>query len=446
MAMSITEEMTEVRLQLKHSEENAIEQNSKIEAYKNKEHLMEKQYSTLQEEICNCFSGLSSEMDKFLLVCHSMEELERDALKSKEEMLLNHRQLRDAISAFRGELAVFEIFKGQAQSFEVKLQTVQEQLLIWKDKVAVADAQNKSLKTDLEIANISLDELRKYKEEAMEREKRLQVELSATQESLQNLNHNLLEETGRVNSLLSSIKSMEDEINNLLEKIRSVNEEEKSIELELETPKTCFLQKALCQLQNLQVVDDVNLRARFQSIQDRKLNWATEGALDVKENSNHAYASCLSSIEVVDKMEMVRSTDEQLPETIEAHYLNACLNMQGEQEEQKVQGLVRELEVALTTLSGKNTVIEELNREVESLRSLVKRLEQRNSQLQYKDSSTTDPERYFQYQELCDSLVRYGDILHILRKNIELSNEKQELIASDLVAYTTALLILFCLF
>jgi hypothetical protein len=27
-------------------------------------------------------------------------------------------------------------------------------------------------------------------------------------------------------------------------------------------------------------------------------------------------------------MEMVRSTDEQLPETIEAHYLNACLNMQ----------------------------------------------------------------------------------------------------------------------
>jgi hypothetical protein len=100
----------------------------------------------------------------------------------------------------------------------------------------------------------------------------------------------------------------------------------------------------------------------------------------------------------------------------------------------------------LTTLSGKNTVIEELNREVESLRSLVKRLEQRNSQLQYKDSSTTDPERYFQYQELCDSLVRYGDILHILRKNIELSNEKQELIASDLVAYTTALLILFCLF
>jgi len=104
-------------------------------------------------------------------------------------------------------------------------------------------------------------------------------------------------------------------------------------------------------------------------------------------------------------MEMVRSTDEQLPETIEAHYLNACLNMQGEQEEQKVQGLVRELEVALTTLSGKNTVIEELNREVESLRSLVKRLEQRNSQLQYKDSSTTDPERYFQYQELCDSLV-----------------------------------------
>jgi chromosome segregation ATPase len=281
MAMSITEEMTEVRLQLKHSEENAIEQNSKIEAYKNKEHLMEKQYSTLQEEICNCFSGLSSEMDKFLLVCHSMEELERDALKSKEEVLLNHRQLRDAISAFRGELAVFEIFKGQAQSFEVKLQTVQEQLLIWKDKVAVADAQNKSLKTDLEIANISLDELRKYKEEAMEREKRLQVELSATQESLQNLNHNLLEETGRVNSLLSSIKSMEDEINNLLEKIRSGNEEEKSIELELETPKTCFLQKALCQLQNLQVVDDVNLRARFQSIQDRKLNWATEGALDV---------------------------------------------------------------------------------------------------------------------------------------------------------------------
>ena len=78
-------------------------------------------------------------------------------------------------------MAVFEIFKGQAQSFEVKLQTVQEQLLIWKDKVAVADAQNKSLKTDLEIANISLDELRKYKEEAMEREKRLQVELSATQ-------------------------------------------------------------------------------------------------------------------------------------------------------------------------------------------------------------------------------------------------------------------------
>ena len=127
-------------------------------------------------------------------------------------------------------------------------------------------------------------------------------------------------------------------------------------------------------------------------------------------------------------MEMVRSTDEQLPETIEAHYLNACLNMQGEQEEQKVQGLVRELEVAFTTLSGKNTVIEELNREVESLRSLVKRLEQRNSQLQYKDSSTTDPERYFQYQELCDSLVRYGDILHILRKNIELSNEKQELL------------------
>lgn len=123
---------------------------------------------------------------------------------------------------------------------KVKLQTVQEQLLIWKDKVVVADAQNKSLKTDLEIANISLDELRKYKEEAMEREKRLQVELSATQESLQNLNHNLLEETGRVNSLLSSIKSMEDEINNLLEKIRSVNEEEKSIELELEAPKTCF--------------------------------------------------------------------------------------------------------------------------------------------------------------------------------------------------------------
>lgn len=178
-------------------------------------------------------------------------------------------------------MAVFEIFKGQAQSFEVKLQTVQEQLLIWKDKVAVADAQNNSLKTDLEIANISLDELRKYKEEAMEREKRLQVELSATQESLQNLNHNLLEETGRVNSLLSSIKSMEDEINNLLKKIRFVNEEEKFIELELETPKTCFLQKALCQLQNLQVVDDVNLRARFQSIQDRKLNWATEGALDV---------------------------------------------------------------------------------------------------------------------------------------------------------------------
>jgi hypothetical protein len=112
MAMSITEEMTEVRLQLKHSEENAIEQNSKIEAYKNKEHLMEKQYSTLQEEICNCFSGLSSEMDKFLLVFHYMEELERDALKSKEEVLLNYRQLRDAISAFRGELAVFEIFKG----------------------------------------------------------------------------------------------------------------------------------------------------------------------------------------------------------------------------------------------------------------------------------------------------------------------------------------------
>jgi len=104
---------------------------------------------------------------------------------------------------------------------------------------------------------------------------------NGTEYNLQNLNHNLLEETGRVNSLLSSIKSMEDEINNLLEKIRSGNEEEKYIELELETPKTCFLQKALCQLQNLQVVDDVNLRARFQSIQDRKLNWATEGALDV---------------------------------------------------------------------------------------------------------------------------------------------------------------------
>jgi len=122
-------------------------------------------------------------------------------------------------------------------------------------------------------------------------------------------------------------------------------------------------------------------------------------------------------------MEMVRSTDEQLPETIEAHYLNACLNMQGEQEEQKVQGLVRELDVALTTLSGKNTVIEELNREVESLQSLVKRLEQRNSQLQYKDSSTTDPERYFQYQELCDSLVR--EQLR-LKKKLDIAERKNQ--------------------
>ena len=130
-------------------------------------------------------------------------------------------------------------------------------------------------------------------------------------------------------------------------------------------------------------------------------------------------------------MEIVRSTDKRLPETIATHCLNACLNMPGEQEEQMVQGLVRELEAALTTLSGKNTVIEELNREVESLRSLVKRLEQRNSQLEYKDSSTIDPERYFHYQELCDSLVRYGDILHILCENIDMSNKKSTLIAFD---------------
>lgn len=421
MAMSITEEITEVRLQLKHSEEIAIEQNSKIEAYKNKEHLVEKQYSMLQEEICNCYSGLSNEMDKFLLVCHSMGELEGDVLKCKEEVLINHRQLREEISAFRGELAVFEIFKGQVQSFEVKLQTVQQQLLIWKDKVAVADSQNKSLQADLEIANLSLGELRKYKEEAMEREKHLQVELSTTQESLRNLNHNFLEETGRLNSLLSSIKNMEAERNNLLEKMRSANEEN-SAELELEAPKTFFLQKALCQLQNLQV-DEVNLRARLQRIQDRKLNWATEGDLDVKENLNHAYASCSSSIEVVDKMEMVRSADEQLPETFEAHYLNSCLNMQGEQEEQNVQGLVRELEVALTKLSGKNTLIEELNREVESLQSLVNRLEQRNSELEHKDSSTIDPERYFHYQELCDSLVR--DQLR-LKKKLDIAERKNQ--------------------
>eukprot|EP01018_Ginkgo_biloba_P015045 Gb_15766 [translate_table: standard] len=542
MATSASEEITMVRLQLKLSEDNIREQNAKIEAYENDKLHMGKKHFTLQEEICNGISGLMDEIDALSFVCSSMEELEGEVLKCRREALLNHEQLRAALSAFKGELLVFESCKCQLQTYEKKQQCMQEQLCnlqsdlrgaysdldkerekadhyvnlmenaqtdlsLWKEKAAAADGQSMLLHTELELANKALDELRTQNEEGLERERHLRDEISATQEDLQNVQCDLLKETRRADRLLSSVKSLEEERDACQEKVRSAELDKKATASEFEDAKEKlselmlqvaaadkhlqslqelnqqlkrelsiaqeeilvrknYAQNMLCQLDTLQVTE-VSLQARFLTILDRLLNKGdAEGALGVwspqseeeankeiiithaVEDGNLTYASCSSG-------NLDRSPDGSLPETVQVQQLNrdatkpinkeqlvlnpntrsygdgnrlqmydTWLEMQGEQAEQRVQELTKDLAAALTTLSGKEAIIEKLNREVENLQSLVKRLEQRNSQLElYKDSNAIEPERYFHYVELCDSLIR--DQLR-LKKKLELSQRKSQ--------------------
>ncbi|KAH9314829.1 hypothetical protein KI387_023456 [Taxus chinensis] len=544
ISMSATEETKHSGVKLKLFEDSVPELSSNMEGHENKEHHMERHCFLLEEEIWDSLSGLSDEMDKFSLFCSSTGEQDGEVEKFREEMLLNHIELKAILSSVKDQLKGFESLKGQFQSYDMKLETMKGQLsvlqsdldkerekanhyaksreeaeidlVIWKNKVEVVDSQNKVLQSEVELLNRSLDELRKQKGEVMGRESQLQVEITAMQESLQNLNSNFVEETGRANSLLVSIKRMEEERNNLLEKMNSITEENKSTKLELEAARMefsqlslhvgagdtfrnmeeinqklkseltvaneeiqsrkDFVQKLFCELHNMEV-QDISHRVHFQAIQDKILkNWDMEGTLvsypmedsinegyvrDAIDDSKISYASWLPT----DKR--AQSKDENATGEVEAQHLNEgaigmkrelslidkhtvtpnnvsrpyddgnhlhvcdiCQKIQGEQAEEKVQVLMKELETALVTLAGKNAAIEKLNREVVNMQALVKRLGQRPSQLeQYKDSSTIEPERYIHYVELCDSLVR--DQLR-LKKKLEIAERKNQVLVDQI--------------
>ncbi|XP_057823709.2 sporulation-specific protein 15 isoform X2 [Cryptomeria japonica] len=483
---------------------------SEIEVHENRENCMQSPNFLLDEQIWNSLSDLSDEMDKFSQFYSSMREQDGEVEKLRREFLLNFRELKAILSSVKDQLKGFENLKNQFQLCDMKLQAKEGQLSIlqsdmnkerekanhyaksmekveidlanWKDKVDIVDFQNKTLQSDVELLKRSLDESRKQKEEVMERESQLQDEITAMHESLKNVSSDFVEGTEKAKSLLYSIKSMEEERKELLEQIRSISEENKITKLELEAAKMelseltlhdCggdkdirnlkltrdlsaahgeiqlrkdFVQKLLCQLQNVEMQDmshQVHLQATLEKIIK---NWDMEdtivypvddsktegGVRDVMDDNKIAHASQLPSDKIIE------SKDEYATGGIEVQHVTETKKevcdiwqrIHGEQAEVKVQVLMKELETALMTLAGQNAAIQNLNKEVENMQVLVKRHEERSTLLeQYKDLSTVDPERYFHYNELCDSLIR--DQLR-LKKKLEMAERKNQVLVDQI--------------
>ncbi|KAJ7524317.1 hypothetical protein O6H91_17G000400 [Diphasiastrum complanatum] len=461
------------------------ELNAELKAQKESEKVLEAHSNRLQNDLEKAYSNLEIEKNRLQSLLQEKDALESDLINTKlkadfsikeQESILQEKEvayniLRDMDSKIETQkqrqmdletvnetlledlkVANYELDreKKRAQSAAIAIEVLEKELIENKLKFKSVIEENRAIKRDLDTASSMISrlgdelEMQKTNQQSLEEaNKKLQIDLALAQEEALARKSKLLEVITVLEKSQETSRELRAQMEILHKRLLNEDEDQHSI---------CWLNEK---------IDPFAALPRDIGFFQRRTNCNGKVLSVPSGQQNHASPSELDEAEST-MMQSCGDTDEELQHAKQSEQqISSWLRAEKEETQQRP---TKELEAALLMVAGKIKTIEQLNEELDRLKSLLRKQEQRDrrecfgacdtmnkkakmnhrGQLQdhlqgeedddeaQKSEPVISPDEYNHYLELCDSLLRKNIGLerrldNLQRKNQILMQQMEEL-------------------